>query len=145
VKRLGKQDMAAAAELMRGMPAAVPALLDAVLDSEAEQQAAALHDEARQLAEQRRGLQVLVLGLAGQLRKKAAAGQHARDRVQLQDKSCEAACAGAAADCVVPVEKFVHVSAAAAEADDAGVVGFADSNGVPVCQRRRVNKRKRRR
>jgi hypothetical protein len=79
VQKLGKQDMAAAAELMQAMPAAVPALLDAVLGSEAEQQAAALQDEARQLAEQRRGLQVLVLGLAGQLRKQAAAGPHAED------------------------------------------------------------------
>jgi hypothetical protein len=146
VKRLGKQDMAAAAELMRGMPAAVPALLDAVLGSEAEQQAAALQDEARQLAEQRRGLQVLVLGLAGQLRKQAAAGQHpAGPEVQLQDKGCgePLACAAAAADSVVSVQKFVHVSAAAAEADDAGVVGFGDSIVGPVCDKPRVNKRKR--
>jgi hypothetical protein len=73
MRQLGKQDMAAAAKVMRVIPAAVPALLDAVLDSEAEQQAAALQEDARQLAEQRRGLQVTVLGLAG-ARKHAATG-----------------------------------------------------------------------
>jgi hypothetical protein len=142
VRKRGKQDMAAAAELMRAMPDAVPELLDAVLGSEAEQQAAALQDEARQLAEQRRGLQALVLGFAGKLRKQEAVGLHG---VKLHDRCCDAACAAAAAECVASVQTFVQVSAPALEADGAGFVKFADNNLGPRCQVPRVNKRKRRR
>jgi hypothetical protein len=90
VRQLGKQDMAAAAEEMQAMPGAVPALLDAVLGSEAEQQAAALQDEARWLAEQRRGLQVLVLGLAGS-RKRADAGLFAGPCIASSDECSEGA------------------------------------------------------
>jgi ankyrin repeat protein len=74
VQPLGKQDMAAAAEVMRAMPGALPALLNAIMSSEEEQQEAALQDEFRQLAEQRRGLQVMALGFAGMCKRADAAG-----------------------------------------------------------------------
>jgi hypothetical protein len=74
VQPLGKQDMAAAAEAMQAMPAALPALLDAIMSSEEEQQEAALQDGFRQLAEQRRGLQVMALGFAGMCKRADAAG-----------------------------------------------------------------------
>jgi hypothetical protein len=140
--------MAAAAEMMRAMPDAVPALLDAVLGSEVEQQAAALQDEARQLAEQRRGLQVLVLGLAGK-RKRAATGVLVGPSSASSDKCSEAECTAGAADDEVSrgVESLedlehVYVSAAAAKAGDAGCVSVA---GGPGINGGRVNKRKRRR
>jgi hypothetical protein len=146
LRKLGKQDMAAAAEVMRAMPDAVPALLDAVLGSEAEQQAAALQDEARRLAEQRRGLQVLVLGLAGQ-RKSAAAGLFAGPGIASSDHCSEGECTAGAADGVlagaVAGQESVHESAAAAEADDAGCASVAGSHGRPGMNVGRVNKRKR--
>jgi hypothetical protein len=46
---------------------------------------------------------------------------------------------------MVSVQKLVVVSAAAAEADDAGAAGFAGSKVGPGCQMPRVNKRKLRR
>jgi hypothetical protein len=98
VRQLGKQDMAAAAQWRRAIPDVVPALLDALLGSEAKQQAAALQDEARQLAEQRRGLQVLVLGLAGKCNRAAAAGLFAGTCMASSDECGEDECTAGAAD-----------------------------------------------
>jgi hypothetical protein len=145
VQQLGKQEMAAAAELMQAMPDAVPALLDAVMGSEAEQQAAALQDEERQLAEQRCGLQVLVLGLAG-MEKRAAAGLFAGSCTA--DECSEGEGTACAADGVstgaVSVQELGQESAAVAKADDdAGGVSVAGSHCRPGIDARHVNKRKR--
>jgi hypothetical protein len=143
VRQLGKQNMAAAAEMMQAMPLAVPALLDAVLGSKAEQQAVALQDEARQLAEQRRGLQVLVLGLAGTC-KPAATGLCVGPCTASCDKCGEGEYTAGAADGVSTGVAWVPASAAAAKADDAGCVSVAGSHCRPEIARN-VNKRKRRR
>jgi hypothetical protein len=138
------QDMAAAAEVMRATPDAVPALLDAVLNSEAEQQAAALQDEARQLAEQRRGLQVLVLGLAGKCKRAAAAGLFAGTHMASSDECSEDECtAGAAVGVLTGGVVLVHTSAAAAEANDEGSERFAGSHRRPGLNVGHINKRKR--
>jgi hypothetical protein len=141
VQQLGKQDMAAAAEVMQAMPDAVPALLDAVLGSEAEQQAAALQDEAR------RALQVLVLGFAG-MNKRTAAGLFVEPCIASSDECSEDECTAGAADGVsvraVSVQELGHVNAAAANADDdAGGVSVAGGHCRPGITARHVNKRKR--
>jgi ankyrin repeat protein len=78
VKHLGKQDMAAAAQMMRAMPAAIPALKDAFAASEVEHEAAALRSKKQRLAEQRRGLQVMLLALAAKRKQAEAAAAAAR-------------------------------------------------------------------
>jgi hypothetical protein len=136
LRQLGKQDMAAAAEVMQAMPDAVPALLDAVLGS-----------EARQLAEQRRGLQVLVLGLTGTRKRAAAAGLSAGRRMASSDECSEGECTAGAADGVsagaVLGQKLMEMSTAAAEADDAGCASVAGSHGLPGNNVGHVSKRKR--
>jgi hypothetical protein len=77
VQPLGKQDMAAAAEVMQAMPGALPALLNAIMSSEEEQQEAALQDRFQQLAEQQRGLRVMALGFAGMIKRADTAGSNA--------------------------------------------------------------------
>jgi ankyrin repeat protein len=88
VQPLGKQDMAAAAEVMQAMPGALPALLDAIMKSEEEQQEAALQDRFRQLAEQERGLRVMALGFAG-MRKRADAALVHSDSDSDSDCDCD--------------------------------------------------------
>jgi hypothetical protein len=146
VRQLGKQDMAFAAQVMRVLPGAVPAALDAVLGSLAEQQAAALQDEARQLAEQRRGLQVITFGLAG-MHKRAAAGMLEGPCIASPDECGQGESTAGAADGVstgaVLVQKSEHASAAAASADDAGSVSVAGGQCKPGINLGHVNKRKR--
>jgi hypothetical protein len=151
LRQLGKQDMAAAAEVMQTMPIVVlqalaPALLDAVLGSEEEQQAVALQDEARQLAEQRRGLQQLAVGFAG-MYKQADTGLRARPCSASSDKCSEGECtAGAAAGVsagVVSVRDFLQASAAAGEAGDAGCVSVDGGHCRPGINKGRVNRRER--
>jgi hypothetical protein len=146
VRQLGKQNMAAAAKVMRTIPAAVPALLDAMLGSEAEQQAAALQDEARQLAEQRPGLQAIVLGLAGS-RKSAATGLFAGPCSASSDDCSQGRRTAGAADVAstgaVSVQQLVDVSAAVEKADDAGCVSVDGSHCSPGIKVGHFNQRKR--
>jgi hypothetical protein len=143
VRELGKQNMATAAEVMQEMPCVVPALLDAVLGSEAEQQAAALQDEARQLAEQRRGLQVVVLGLAGTRKRAAAEGPCIASSDECDEGESTAGAADGVSAGAGRAQKPEHVSAAVAEADAAGCVGVDGSHCGSGINLGHVNKRKR--
>jgi hypothetical protein len=92
-----------------------------------------VQEDARQLAEQRRGLQVIVLGLAG-ARKHAATGLCAGPCSASSGEWCESDCTAGAADGAstgaVLVQKL-DVSTAAAEADDAGCVSVDGSDDRP--------------